>query len=195
MRLGQIAEDRLNDLARAAGAFDRASRGPEPRAALASLERVLARGNKSAELVAVLRRQADVSDSDAQTAEYLYRMGDLLGTTLRQARPAVAAYREVLGLVPAHPQARAALERQVATADPDLKRDIVEILEPLFEQDNDSARVVTILEARLATVDDPIDRASILARLVELAETKLDDRARALDAALRWLAADPASTQ
>src|SRR5258708_17566100 len=47
--LFRSAEDRLNDLARAAGAFDRASRGPEPRAALASLERVLARGNKSAE--------------------------------------------------------------------------------------------------------------------------------------------------
>src|SRR5690606_34692306 len=36
---------------------------------------------------------------------------------------------------------------------------------------------------------------SILQRLVELAEQRLNDRARALDAALRWLALDPGSTQ
>ncbi|HSN24723.1 MAG TPA: hypothetical protein VLT45_00510, partial [Kofleriaceae bacterium] len=39
MRLGQIAEDRLSDLERAAKAYDRASHGPETRPALAALER------------------------------------------------------------------------------------------------------------------------------------------------------------
>ncbi|HEY6033927.1 MAG TPA: hypothetical protein VIV58_06695, partial [Kofleriaceae bacterium] len=195
MRLGAIAEDRLNDLDRAARAFDRGTKGPEPRAALGSLERVLARGNKAGELAAVLRRQADAAESEPQTAEYLFRMADLQETTLAQPRDAIAAYREVLGLVPAHPQARAALERMLAKASPEHKRDIVEILEPLFEQDDDAARLVTVLEAKLAVTDDPLDRAAILQRLVELSEQKLNDRARALDAALRWLAADPGSQQ
>src|SRR3569623_2046952 len=75
------------------------------------------------------------------------------------------------------------------------KRDIVEILEPLFEQDDDAARLVTVLDAKLTVTDDPLDRASILQRLVELSEHKLNDRARALDAALRGLAADPGSQQ
>jgi len=195
MRLGSIAEDRLNDLDRAARAFDRATRGPEPRAALSSLERVLARGNKAGELAAVLRRQADAAESEPQTAEYLFRMADLQETTLAQPREAIAAYREVLGLVPAHPQARAALERMLDKASAEHKRDIVEILEPLFEQDDDAARLVTVLDAKLTVTDDPLDRASILQRLVELSEHKLNDRARALDAALRWLAADPGSQQ
>src|SRR5262249_40074261 len=73
--------------------------------------------------------------------------------------------------------------------------EIVEILEPLFEQDNDAGRLVNILEARLAVIDDPLDRATLLARVVELSEEQLNDRKRALDAALRWLAVDPASQQ
>ncbi|HEY0250950.1 MAG TPA: hypothetical protein VGC41_05455, partial [Kofleriaceae bacterium] len=195
MRLGSIAEDRLNDLDRAAHAYDRGTRGPEPRAALSALERVLARGNKAADLAQVLRRQAEVSDSEGQQAEYLFRMADLMESTLAQPREAIVAYRDVLGLVPTHMQARAALERMLATASPEQKRDIVEILEPLLEQDDDSARLVNVLEAKLTATDDPLDRASILQRLVEINEHKLNDRARALDAALRWLAADPASQQ
>ncbi|MEO8841840.1 MAG: tetratricopeptide repeat protein [Kofleriaceae bacterium] len=195
MRLGAISEDRLNDLDRAARAFDRGTRGPEPRAALSALERVLARGNKSAELAAVLRREADAAESETQTAEYLFRMADLHETTLDTPREAIGAYRDVLALSPSHPPARAALERMLATVQPAHKREIVEILEPLFEQDDDSARLVTVLDARLAVTDEAIDRASILQRLVEIAEHKLNDRARALDAALRWLAADPASQQ
>jgi tetratricopeptide (TPR) repeat protein len=194
MRLGQVAEDKLADLDRAARAYERASNGPEPRLALAALERVLARAGKAAELAGVLRREAEATDNDAQTAEFLFRLGDLQETTLHDPRAAVGAYRDVLGLEPTHPQARAALERMIQTA-PDLRADIVEILEPLFEQDGDAPRLAMVLEARLATIEDPIDRASLLSRLVELAEQRLGNHARALDAALRWLAVDPASSQ
>nr|MBA3455916.1 tetratricopeptide repeat protein [Deltaproteobacteria bacterium] len=194
MRLGQIAEDKLADLARAAAAFEKASHGPESRVALTSLERVLARSSRWAELAVALRRQADASEDDVQTSEYLYREGDLKETTLSDTRGAVAAYREVLQLVPAHPQARSALERMLLVAK-DQRAEIVEILEPLFDQDGDAARLVGVLEARLDITPDPIDRASLLARICELAEQRLNDRARALDAALRWLAIDPASGQ
>jgi tetratricopeptide (TPR) repeat protein len=194
MRLGQIGEERLSDLDRAAKAYDRATTGPEPRAALAALERVLARANKPAELAAVLRRQSEAADGDVQSADYRYREGDLQETALRAPAAAIAAYRDVLGLVPTHAQARAALERMIGTT-PDHRRDLVEILEPLFEQDGDAARLVRVLDAKLAITDDPIDRAQILQRLVELHEIKLGDRARALDAALRWLASDGESLQ
>jgi len=194
MQLGRIAEDKLGDLDRAALAYGRASQGPEPRPALAALERVLARGSRWSDLAHALRRQADVAEDDAQTAEYLFRLGDLQENTLASPKLAVAAYREVLQLVPTHMGARQALEALVRRA-PEEISDIVEILEPLYEQDGDATRLVMIYEAKLPTVTDSIDRASVLQKLVELAEQKLNDRARALDAALRWLAADPASTQ
>jgi tetratricopeptide (TPR) repeat protein len=194
MKLGQIAEDRLQDLDRAAAAYDRASNGPEPRPALAALERVLARAARYPELAACLRREADGAGSDAETAEYLFRLGDLQEVTLEDQSAAVAAYREVLQLLPQHAMARTALERMLGTA-PGERAAIVEILEPLYEQDGDAARLVTALEAKLDVTTDAIERASVLQRVVELAEGKLNDRARALDAALRWLASDPQSQQ
>jgi tetratricopeptide (TPR) repeat protein len=194
MQLGQVAEDQLQDLARAALAYERASNGHEPRPALTALERVFARSNRWVDLAAVLRRQADASEDDAHTAAYLHRLGDLEESTLRDAGAAVSAYREVLQLAPAHPSTRAALERMLASA-PDQKPAIVEILEPLFEQDGDAARLASVLEARFEITLDVIDRAAILSRLVELAEHQLGDKRRALDAALRWLAVDPGSHQ
>jgi tetratricopeptide (TPR) repeat protein len=194
MQLGQIAEDHLQDLDRAALAFERAANGHEPRPALTALERVLARSSRWPELAGVLRRQADASDEDAQTAEYLFRLGDLEETTLADPGAAVAAYREVLQLVATHAGARTALERMLASA-PDHKPAIVEVLEPLFEHDGDASRLANVLEARLDITEDAIDRASILARLLELAEYQLGDKLRALDAALRWLALDPGSSQ
>src|SRR6185436_4398021 len=133
-------------------------------------------------------------EDDAQTAEYLVQLGGLQEAALRDAGAAVAAYREVLQLLPAHPGARAALERMLASA-PEHKAAIVEILEPVFEHDGDATRLANVLEARLDVTDDAIDRASILSRLVELAEHGLGDKRRALDAALRWLAIDPGSMQ
>ncbi|TMQ05936.1 MAG: tetratricopeptide repeat protein, partial [Deltaproteobacteria bacterium] len=190
MQLGQIAEDRLRDLARAAAAYERAASGHEPRPALTALERVLARSSRWPELAAVLRRQADAAEDDTQTAEYLWRLGDLQEATLGDAGAAVAAYREALQLVPGHAGARSALERMLRAAGPH-RAAIVEILEPLFDHDGDAERLSGVLDARLDVTDDPIDRSSILARLVELAEHRLGDKRRALDAALRWLANEP----
>jgi tetratricopeptide (TPR) repeat protein len=194
--LGKISEDRLADLPRAAAAFERASRGPAPRDPLADLARVLARASRFVDLAAVLRRQAEAAASDAQTAEHLYRLGDLAETTLHDGAAAVAAYREVLELVPAHAPSRGALERLLGqpALDAVVRGEIVEILEPLFERDGDPARLLRVLEARVGLTDDPLDRAGLLARVVDLAESRLGDRAQALDAALRWLAVDPGAS-
>src|SRR3569623_166155 len=140
MRLGSIAEDRLSDLERAAKAYDRASHGPDVRTALAALERVQARASKWADLASTLRRQAESAEGDAQAVEYRFREGDLQETTLQAPAAAVAAYREVLQLVPSHVQARSALERMLPLAR-DQRSEIIEILEPLFEQDNAAARL------------------------------------------------------
>ncbi|MCX5745560.1 MAG: tetratricopeptide repeat protein, partial [Proteobacteria bacterium] len=194
--LGQIAEDNLANLDRAAAALERATNGPEPRPARAALERVLARSGRWPDLAVVLRREADASEDDPVTAEYLFRLGDLHETTLQATREAIAAYREVLSIVPQHGQARSALERVLA-AGPGAGevREIVEILEPLYDQDGDFAHLVMILEAKLTFTDDALDRAGLLGRIVELAEEKLGDQGRALGAALRWLAIEPSSHQ
>lgn len=194
MKLGAIAEDKLADAALATRAYERAAAGAEPRPALSALERVLARASDWRALSGVLRRQVEAADDDATAAGFGVRLGELHETTLGEPAAAVAAYREVLAMVPAQAEARAALERLLVSA-PDQRGDIVEVLEPLFEQDGDAARLAGVLEARLALTADPIDRAALLQRLVELFEQRLADLGRALDAALRWLAVEPGSRQ
>ncbi len=194
MKLGEISEDKLADLAAAARAYERAANAGEPRPALTALERVLARSNRWPDLAGVLKRQADATQDDAQIAEYLYRLGDLQETTLGDHPAAVASYREVLGISASHPNARMALQRMIAKA-PDQRANIVEVLEPLFERDGEYAQLLDVLEARLEITDDPLDRASLLARILELAEQRLGNYPRALEAALRWLAVDPSSAQ
>ncbi len=194
MKLGEISEDKLKDLDAAAQAYDKASNGPEPRPALSALERVLARSNRWAELAVALRRQADAADQELEISEYLFRLGDLFETTLHDDAAAVATYRDVLGIAPQHHGARAALERMLFKA-ADQRTTIVEILEPLFERDDDSARLVNVLEAKLDITEDPLDRAGLLSRIAELYEQRLANHAKALDTALRWLAVDPASAQ
>ena len=193
LRLGEVVEERLGELPRAAQAYERAATGPDPGPALAALERVFARDSRWSDLAIVLRRQADATDDEAQLAALLVRLADLQGGKLGDRRASIAAYREVLGIVPTDPDARAALERILRDpgATDEQRTEIVEVLEPLFEADGDASRLLAVLEARLIVTADPIDRASLLARMVELAEARLGDRGRALEMALRWLAADP----
>lgn len=196
MHLGQIAEDRLGDLELAATAFERAARGQQPRAALSSLERVVARSGKAAQLVAVLARQAELADSDAQAAEYMFRTADLYETTLAAKREAITGYCDVLRLNSSHGPARAALLRLLAAVDDDADRaQIADVLEPLFEQDGDAARLATVLEVRVVIAADARDRSIRLQRLAEHYELALANRETALDAALHWLALDPGSVE
>ena len=41
----------------------------------------------------MLRRESEVADDDAQTAEYLYRAGDLHETQIHDAKTAVAQFQ------------------------------------------------------------------------------------------------------
>ncbi len=192
MALGGLREDRLGDLPGAATAFARAeaSHVDDP-AALAAQARVLARAGSWASLVEVLGRQAEAAADDAGAAEFLYRAGDLRESTLRDVPGAVAAYRDTLSRAPRHAGARAALARQLAGGEEVAA--VADVLEPLYEDEQDWVRLYDVVAARLAITPDRLDRAALCQRLVEIADRRIADRARALSAALAWLAADPAS--
>jgi tetratricopeptide (TPR) repeat protein len=202
MKLGVIAEDMLGDLARAAAAFERAAATRvDERAALTALERVYARASRWTDLATTLARQADAAGDDGAAAEYEFRLADLRETTLRDPLGAVAAYREALVRAPNHGATRAALDRLLRAGlveldnrrpAPDGLPEVVEVLEPLYEQDSDWGRLADVVATRLHLAD-PVDRAALCQRLVELADRRLGDRDRAYLAAVRWIAEEPGS--
>jgi tetratricopeptide (TPR) repeat protein len=195
MRLGKIYEEALADLARAATTFRRAaSTNVDEPPALAALDRVLWRLGRWGELADVLAREAEVSEADATGADFLFRLGDVRESQLRDTAGAVDAYRSVIERAPRHGAARASLERLLATAD-EQRGAIIDTLEPLYEQESDWARLADLLAAKLAVTSDHHERAAIYQRIAGLAETRLGDGVRALDAAGGWLAEDPLSTE
>ncbi|MBK9031624.1 MAG: tetratricopeptide repeat protein [Myxococcales bacterium] len=195
MRLGRIYEEALADLARAATTYQRAAATnvDEP-PALAALDRVLWRLGRWSELAEVLAREAEVAEGDAAGADLLFRLGDVRESQLQDVAGAVDAYRSVIERAPRHGAARASLERLLASAD-DQRGEIIDTLEPLYEGERDWGRLTDLLAAKLAVTDDHHERAAIYQRIAGLAETRLGDGVRALDAAGGWLAEDPASAE
>jgi tetratricopeptide (TPR) repeat protein len=195
MRLGKVYEEALGDLARAATSYRRAATtNVDEVAALAALDRVLWRQNRWGELAEVLAREAELAESDAVAADLLFRLGDVRESQLRDLAGAVEAYRSVIERAPRHGAARASLERLLAVAESE-RGAIIDTLEPLYEAEGDWGRLADLLAAKLAVTDDRHERAAIYQRIAGLAESRLGDGVRALDAAGGWLAEDPAASE
>jgi tetratricopeptide (TPR) repeat protein len=194
VKLASLYEDALGDLDGAAAKYRRAlDAASDEREPLAALDRIYGRAGRFPELAEILAREADATIDEAEKCQYLFRLGDLRETALRDLPGAVAAYREVLERASNHGAARAALERLLGAEI--VRAEIIRILEPLYEQEGDHGRLTDLLTAKLGTTPEHFERARIYSRIAELAEQQLGDPVRALDAAGGWLAEDPRSEQ
>jgi len=194
-KLAHLYEEAIGDLDRAAEKYRRAlDCANDEREALAALDRIYGRASKFQELSEILAREAEATLEDAEQADFLFRLGDVRERGLTDLSGAVRAYADALERVPQHSATRGALERLLSAAD-DEKAEIINILEPLYENEGDFGRLVDLLAAKLSITSDHMDRAQIYARIAELAETKLSDPVRSLDAVGGWLAEDPQSEQ
>jgi hypothetical protein len=95
----------------------------------------------------------------------------------RRSPGAIDAYRDILDLEPGHPRARAALEAKLT----DQKHQLAAaaILEPIYEQLGEWARLVGVHEIQHAASKDSAARArSAPARIGQLQRTRLSDASR-----------------
>ena len=193
-KVARVQEEALGDLDEAAEQYRRAlAAASDERDTLDALARIYERSARWSDLADILARQADAWMDEAKQAEVLFRLGDVREERLSDPPGAVIAYREVLERDPAHAAARAALERLIR--DERVRADVVSILEPIYEADRDDVRLTDLLAAKLTVTRAGPDRAAIFARVAELAEDRLNDPVRALDAAGGWLAEDPSSEE
>ncbi len=194
-KLGRFYEESLGDLNRAAERYSRAlavadDEGPT----LLALSRIYERNGQYAELAETYARRADATMDETEQANLLFMLGDVREQRLGQVADAVASYRDVLERDANHGASRGALERLLATSEQE-RGAIIAILEPLYEQDGDSARLADLLSTKIGSVNDSFERAQIYARIAEIAEQELGDATRALDAVGGWLAEEPESEQ
>ncbi len=157
--------------------------------ALGHLE-VLLRGlGRNSDLEGVLARRAELALHGPAQADAWAALGELRLQHLSDPDGAVDAFRAALERVPTHGVALAALRAMAASAEPPLS--VLDILEPLAEARGDFVELAALAEARISCSEDAGERAGLWRRIAELAETRLDDLPRAVDALGHAFKEDP----
>ncbi|HEY2747131.1 MAG TPA: hypothetical protein VGL86_21055, partial [Polyangia bacterium] len=196
LKLGAIYEEKLGDEERAIAAYEKAldltgpnDSGGGERVPLKALDRLLTRAARWRDLGDVLEKEAQASTDAGEQAELYYRLGALRAGELVDLDGALLAYRDALIREPAHAATRAGLEKLLASASH--AEAALEVLEPLYESDQNWEKVVQLAEVRLGITSGHPEQAALLETIAERCEKELRDPKRALDAMARALKLRP----
>ena len=113
-------------------------------------------------------KEIDLSTDMAAIAELKFRRGAVHEQYLEDGAGAVASYREALELDPSHVGARTALQAYLSNSDGELQRAAVKVLEPIYEANNDLARLVEVQRIKLAHEKKTDKRVDLLLRIGKL---------------------------
>jgi tetratricopeptide (TPR) repeat protein len=186
LRNAQIFEVQLEN---ADGAIARYRRVVEADAenliAIRSLDRLYTQTERWADLVTVLAREAEITQSGDDVLEVKYRLGQALQTKVGDVDRALAAYRDVMLAAPEHPETLHALEALFASGV--RQSEVGEILEPIYRAAGEWEKLTRVYEAQLANTTGQDERLTAYYRLAELVEDKLLDPAKTLDTYIRAL--------
>ncbi|MGZ3443348.1 MAG: hypothetical protein ACXVDD_27695, partial [Polyangia bacterium] len=193
LKLGAIYEEKLGDEERAISAYNKALDLPGPdggeRVPLSALDRLLQRAARWRDLGDVLEKEAQAAMEPAEQAEFFYRLGALRAGELVDLDGALLAYRDAIIREPQHAATRAGLEKLLSS--PSHAEAALEVLEPLYENDQNWEKVVALAEVRLGITSGHPEQAALLETIAERCEKDLRDPARALDAMARALRLRP----
>jgi tetratricopeptide (TPR) repeat protein len=190
-RLAQIFENQLEDVESAIVRYRKVlAVDPENHTAVASLDRLFTMTERWAELVDILKREAEIGPGPDEILEFKHRLGQVYQLRLNDLPSAIAAYKEVLSAAPEHVATREALEGLFAAGVNQME--IGEILEPLYQSSGEWDKLAGVLEAVLAHQKEPAERLAMYYRIAELQEERLIALDGALGVYLRALKEYPA---
>jgi tetratricopeptide (TPR) repeat protein len=166
---------------------------PEQLPALAALDRLYQELGRWKDLVGTIGKEIDLSTDMSAVAELKFRRGGVLEQHLSDPKGAVASYREALGMEPEHVGARTALQAYLSSNDVELQAAAVEVLEPIYERTEDTARLVEVQRIKLAREKSTGKRVDLLLRIGAL-EGKLGNAEQAWEAYAKAFTESPDST-
>lgn len=174
-RNAEILEEKLGDRERAVEAWRKLLLlSPSYLPALRALGRIFRQRGRWTELVEMYRQEAEVTPDRETAAAMLFRVGELYDARLCDEKKAIAAFREVLELEPAHLPALRHLAR-------------------IHRNRADWDALVGVLLEEAAARTDPLERACVLCQIAEIREERLGRPAEAREAWLEVLRLDPAN--
>ncbi len=170
VQLGELYEDRLDDLEKASVQYEAALAQDESQLdALKGLERIYARQGNHQELLQVLERELEVLPTPRQKIAVLERIGAIQEEEFVSPEKAIEAYEQVVAIDPGHEHASPALARlyrQVSRFD-----DLVEVLEQHARATTDDGRKVDLLVQAARTLMRDVGSPE---RAIEICDRVLD---------------------
>lgn len=162
---------------------------PASKAALAALEALLSREKRWPELAENLESQILNQDQSTAQVELMLRLARLRQVEMADTTGAIDGYRQVLEHDPFNQQAMDALEQLAQDQENELV--VAEILEPLYRDQGDYAKLIAVYEIQERREVDPHNRVSLLHQIAGLYEDAAGDVGAAFDAYCRALAVEP----
>ncbi len=153
----RLCDEKLGDGRAAIAVYEQIlDMGLDPQA-IAALERLYTQAERWEDLVSLYERQIGMPDaSNERKAALHHALGNVLEKRTGDVDRAFDEYAAALSIDPKHPQAVASLEALLVQRDHAARA--AEMLEPVYLARLDWRRVMTTLEARLDTSEDPDDR-------------------------------------
>jgi tetratricopeptide (TPR) repeat protein len=175
LAMAEVQERSLHDAAAAITTFRRVlDVDPADTVATARLDALLTQTKDWAALAELIERRIDEAVDSNERAAQRIRLAQVRAENLEDPSAAVDALEAVVQERPDQQAAIAALER-LADQHHALRSRIVEVLEPLYRNLDSWSKLVVVLNARLASTEDPVERGQILREIAALKETRAND--------------------
>ncbi len=185
----RLCDERLGDAAGAIGVYEQILELALEPEAIAALERLYAQAQRWEDLVGLYERQIGAPGASAERKAALHHaLGSVLAERMNEHDRAFEQYGAALEIDPKHPQTVASLEAMMTRGEHAAQA--AEMLEPVYLARLDWRRVMTTLEARLASSQDPDERRQLLRRLAKMHEEQAEDYSAALETTAKLLAED-----
>ncbi len=166
-------EERLGNVSAAAENYERLLElDPSDRETLEALDALYRNANRWEDLIGVFRRRIDLCESEEESIGLYVQLANVYEEKLRRPEDAILAYREVLTIDPTSDAALSALDALYARGE--LWRELAENL-----------------ETRLKLADTEEKQRTLMLRLADLFEKRLDQLDRAIDTYRDVLERDP----
>lgn len=193
LRLAQLCEIQLNQLAEATEAYQRVlDDHPGHAGAVEALTRLYERQAMWPDLLDNLRLRAGMAQSAGDKVALLYRAGEILERELDDVLEAIASYQQTLDIEPRHEPSIAALVR-ISNLE-DYRSQAAEILEPLLREQERWDDLARLIERKAEGMSDPVEKQQELRRLAEVHEQGRGEPRAAFQVLRRALAEDPGDT-
>ncbi|MCB9573169.1 MAG: tetratricopeptide repeat protein, partial [Kofleriaceae bacterium] len=195
-RMARVLEDRLSDRRRAIDAWREvmAVAADEPglaamwQQAALELDRLLRVEAQWYDLADLLTTRIERADGDAARADLQLALAEVLEKEQRDVNAAIDQYEAVLE-GPAWERALPHLERLVVLEDH--RERIAGLLEPVYRRNDWWQKLVVILDAKLAFIDDPRDKVTTLCEIAQIHDSRGGDLGMAFDALSRAWRSEP----